>query len=50
VDSDGLPVRNGYVWHRHIIDHEDNEMMLPDLVTLNPAAPATRPLVQGAAY
>jgi spore coat protein A len=41
-----------YVWHCHIIDHEDNEMMRPDLITLNPAAPtpATRPLVKGVAY
>ncbi|HYN31706.1 MAG TPA: multicopper oxidase [Ilumatobacteraceae bacterium] len=26
-----------YVWHCHIVEHEDNEMMLPYLVTLNPA-------------
>jgi hypothetical protein len=25
------------VWHCHIVEHEDNEMMLPYLVTLNPA-------------
>ena len=44
--------QHGYVWHCHIIDHEDNEMMRPDLVTLNPAAPppASRPLVKGVAY
>jgi spore coat protein A len=30
----------GYVWHCHIIDHEDNEMMRPDIVELNPDAPA----------
>jgi FtsP/CotA-like multicopper oxidase with cupredoxin domain len=44
--------QHGYVWHCHIIDHEDNEMMRPDLVLLNPAAPApaTRPLVKGADY
>ena len=36
--SDGL--HHGYVWHCHIIDHEDNEMMRPDLIQLNPAAPA----------
>ncbi len=23
----------GYVWHRHIVDHEDNEMRRPYLVT-----------------
>lgn len=26
-----------YVWHCHIVEHEDNEMMLPYVVTLNPA-------------
>lgn len=31
---------HGYVFHCHIIDHEDNEMMRPDLVQLNPDAPA----------
>jgi FtsP/CotA-like multicopper oxidase with cupredoxin domain len=31
----------GYVWHCHIIDHEDNEMMRPDLVRANPAAVRT---------
>lgn len=30
---------HGYVWHCHIIDHEDNEMMRPDLVLLNPNSP-----------
>jgi FtsP/CotA-like multicopper oxidase with cupredoxin domain len=24
---------HGYVWHCHIIDHEDNEMMRPYAVT-----------------
>jgi len=28
---------HGYVWHCHIIDHEDNEMMRPYNVALNPA-------------
>ncbi len=48
--SDGL--QHGYVWHCHIIDHEDNEMMRPDVVQLNPAAPApaARPLVKGVSY
>ena len=43
---------HGYVWHCHIIDHEDNEMMRPDLVYLNPAGPpaAIRPLVKGFQY
>ncbi len=27
----------GYVWHCHIIDHEDNEMMRPYKVTANPS-------------
>jgi len=36
--SDGF--QHGYVWHCHIIDHEDNEMMRPDVVQLNLAAPA----------
>jgi spore coat protein A len=36
--SDGF--QHGYVWHCHIIDHEDNEMMRPDVVQLNPLAPA----------
>jgi FtsP/CotA-like multicopper oxidase with cupredoxin domain len=46
--SDGL--QHGYVWHCHIIDHEDNEMMRPDVVQLNPFAPPSRPLVKGVAY
>lgn len=29
---------HGYVWHCHIVDHEDNEMMRPDEVTPNPVA------------
>jgi spore coat protein A len=36
----GLAGSYNYVWHCHIIDHEDNEMMRPDFVTLNPSAPA----------
>jgi FtsP/CotA-like multicopper oxidase with cupredoxin domain len=32
---------HGYVWHCHIIDHEDNEMMRPDSVQPN-LAPAAR--------
>ncbi len=44
--------QHGYVWHCHIVDHEDNEMMRPDVVQLNLAAPApaSRPLVKGSAY
>ncbi len=48
--SDGF--QHGYVWHCHIIDHEDNEMMRPDVVLLNPLAPtpANRPLKKGIDY
>jgi spore coat protein A len=44
--------QHGYVWHCHIVDHEDNEMMRPDLVQLNPLAPvpALRPLQKGTNY
>ena len=31
---------HGYVWHCHIIDHEDNEMMRPISVFANPSPPA----------
>ncbi len=33
---------HGYVWHCHIIDHEDNEMMRPMSVVENLAAPGDR--------
>ena len=33
---------HGYVWHCHIIDHEDNEMMRPYAVTANGPVPDTR--------
>ena len=47
------PVRSqrgghGFVWHCHIIDHEDNEMMRPYKVT--PKSGATRTYIQGADY
>ena len=29
TDSSGFPGGPGYVWHCHILDHEDNEMMRP---------------------
>jgi spore coat protein A len=32
----------GYVWHCHIVDHEDNEMMRPTYVYASPTAPAGR--------
>jgi FtsP/CotA-like multicopper oxidase with cupredoxin domain len=38
----------GYVWHCHIIDHEDNEMMRPYVVV--PMASAPRTYVQGTNY
>jgi FtsP/CotA-like multicopper oxidase with cupredoxin domain len=49
------PSGNGkynYVWHCHIIDHEDNEMMRPATIRLNPLAPppSQRPLRQGIDY
>jgi spore coat protein A len=37
-----------YVWHCHIIDHEDNEMMRPYAV--KPKASAARSLLKGADY
>jgi FtsP/CotA-like multicopper oxidase with cupredoxin domain len=39
---------HGYVWHCHIIDHEDNEMMRPTHVTPNPHA--TRTYIKGRDY
>ncbi len=42
---------NGYyVWHCHITDHEDNEMMRPYQDVPNPNAPDPRPYAQGVAY
>ena len=43
-DADG----HGYVWHCHIIDHEDNEMMRPERI--NPKPGAVRTYVQGTDY
>lgn len=45
-------LQRGYVWHCHILDHEDNEMMRPYVVDLNPASPpaALRFLKQGIDY
>jgi len=39
---------HGFVWHCHIIDHEDNEMMRPFSVLPNPAA--TRTYFMGRSY
>jgi spore coat protein A len=36
---------HGYVWHCHIVDHEDNEMMRPDEVI--PKSTVTRTYIQG---
>ena len=38
---------HGYVWHCHIVDHEDNEMMRPDEVIPNDVA---RSYVAGTDY
>jgi len=42
----------GYVHHCHMTEHEDNEMMRPNIMTLNPLAPAPvdRLLKQGVDY
>jgi hypothetical protein len=38
----------GYVWHCHIVDHEDNEMMRPyNITSAAPAAPSDSVFVQG---
>ncbi len=39
---------HGYVWHCHIIDHEDNEMMRPDVI--QPNQNLTRTYVKGVDY
>ena len=41
---------HGHVWHCHIIDHEDNEMMRPDSVEPNPNAPDPRDFVRETDY
>jgi len=42
------PVPGVYVWHCHITDHEDNEMMRPDVLVSNPTA--VRSYFQGTDY
>lgn len=32
IDAFGFPGGPGYVWHCHIVDHEDNEMMRPMII------------------
>jgi spore coat protein A len=44
------PSGSDYVWHCHILDHEDNEMMRPTKVTANPSAPSPRAYVKGTDY
>ncbi len=52
LPNDPIPLKTGssfdYVWHCHIVDHEDNEMMRPDQVV--PVANATRSFVMGRDY
>ncbi len=40
----------GYVWHCHILDHEDNEMMRPTMVQPNHRFDAWRPIRKGDDY
>lgn len=44
--------QHGFVHHCHMTEHEDNEMMRPNIVTLNPSAPtpASRLLRKGVDY
>ena len=57
-DGFGYPGGPGYVWHCHILDHEDNDMMRPMLITkaapavgasAGPVAGTSRPAVELAA-
>ena len=41
---------HGYVWHCHILDHEDNEMMRPTEVLVDPAFNGARGFVRGIDY
>jgi len=45
---DPFALQYNYVWHCHIVDHEDNEMMRPYIVTPQPGA--VRTYVQGVDY
>ena len=40
--------QSNYVWHCHIIDHEDNEMMRPTSVKSNPST--VRTFLKGTHY
>ncbi len=46
--SDPNAEGHGFVWHCHIVDHEDNETMRPYAVT--PKSGVTRTYVQGTNY
>jgi FtsP/CotA-like multicopper oxidase with cupredoxin domain len=46
-DPDG---GHGYVWHCHIIDHEDNEMMRPTSVVSNTGPSVARTYLYGVDY
>jgi FtsP/CotA-like multicopper oxidase with cupredoxin domain len=52
LPNDAVPGKAGasydYVWHCHIVDHEDNEMMRPNQVM--PVPNATRSFVMGKDY
>jgi len=41
---------HGYVWHCHILDHEDNEMMRPTEVLTNGLFTGSRTFLQGIDY
>jgi FtsP/CotA-like multicopper oxidase with cupredoxin domain len=41
-DGFGFPGGPGYVWHCHIVDHEDNEMMRPMTIASLPTGVALR--------
>jgi spore coat protein A, manganese oxidase len=45
---DPAALGGGYVWHCHIVDHEDNEMMRPDKI--DPQEQANRTYIQGVDY
>jgi hypothetical protein len=49
TDSFGFPGGPGYVWHCHIVDHEDNEMMRPMLVAGPAPAPVAAQVMPAAA-
>ena len=49
-DPTGDGGRFHYVWHCHIIDHEDNEMMRPHIIQPNALAPSERPVKKGRDY